>query len=685
MKLRYCQIALLCLCVVAYPLVAQEILDPALEPEGGTAEVAPGFTPDPLRIPLTSGGDIDVNSRGLGQDCVGFVTGPPDFRLTAQGEFPLLRFIFIADTLTTDTSLIVRTPDGRFLCNNNAFGIFNPMVDAVDAMEGSYVVWVGGFGITTLVHGDLYITTNSAIIPGSTGIVIPIVPATSTPTLFIEPTLPSGSNLSLNPALPAAQGSISLEAGFLPDPFWTVIAGGGALPVPAFDENVIEGSDGSLPECTGFTDIAPDFRLQWSERSTRLRFHFVPLAIGDIEPDAALIVQSPDGEWACNRDFASGYTRPSVEFINPSVGTYHIWVANEVNVNTEIIGVLYITEIATSPETVRQIITPPVVDLVGLDAGQTNTITDLTLATSDPFSISNVVSAGTIDIVSLNPALPQPNHAQVCAGFYEVSPTEVLNLEQSLPYLRAFFIADTPDANPTLIIRMPDGQWYCGNDSFDTLNPTVHVIGNSSSGILRVWLGSSGSGDFVSGTLYFTRGSASPVPGGAIGLPTPTLASPALSPVNLPTSVPMPTLPIAENPAGLDPFAAPNYGMVSLGAAVIPLTLEASGGGTLDVSALGEECVGFVTAQPDYRVQWSGTGEFLRFYFLGLGDTILVVYSPDGVWHCNDDSFVSVNPTVDILNPVPGTYNVWIGSFDPGLTIRGTLYITEDTNRMPGN
>lgn len=661
------------------------MLDPSVEPEAGTVALTPGFSPDPHRVPAVGGGDIDTNSRGLGQDCVGFITDQPDFRLTAQGAFPLLRFIFIADTITTDTSLIVRTADGRFLCNNNAFGIFNPMVDVVDAITGDYVVWIGGFGSVTPVYGDLYITTNNAIIPGSTGVVIPVAPATATHTLLITPTSATSAGLSLNPALPAAQGGVALEAGFLPDPFWTVVVGGGVLPVPALNENTVEGAAESLTECGGYTDSAPDFRLEWSRRSTRLRFHFIPLAAGGIEPDTALIVQSPAGEWACNRDFALGYTRPSVEFINPGVGIYHVWVADEVQVDTQIIGVLYITEITTSPETVRQVITPPIVDLIGLDAGEVTTaIIDLTFS-SDPFFSSISVAGGTVDIAGLNLDVSQQNRAQACTGVYNTAPTLVLTLEQSLPYLRAFFVADSPEANPALIVRMPDGQWYCGNDSFDTLNPTIHIIGNPSSGTLRVWVGSSGASEFISGTLYFTRGNASPAPEGVIGLPTPTLPPPALTPVALPTAVLMPTLPQVTNPTGLDPRAAPNFGMVSLGAAVVPYTLEANGGGALDASSLGETCVGFVTAQPDYRVQWSGAGGFLRFYFVGLGDTTLVVYGPDGVWHCNDDSFYSVNPTVDVLDAVPGTYNVWIGSYDSGLTIPGTLHITEDTSRTPGS
>lgn len=681
LTLLCCQLALLWLCIAAHPVRAQTALDPSLEPEAGTLEVVSSFNPDPYRVPLVGGGDIDANSRGLGQDCVGFIANQPDFRLSAQNELPLLRFIFIADTITSDTSLVVRTPDGRFLCNDNVFGIFNPMVDVVDPIAGDYVVWVGGFSAVTSVYGDLYITTSSAIIPGSTGVVIPITLSSPTPTALMTPTSPIVTDLPLNAALPAAQGSVALEAGFLPDPYWTVIVGGGRLAVPVLNENVVQGVGDSVPECGGYTDSAPDFRVEWSGRSTRLRFHFIPLAVDGIEPDAALVVQSPSDEWKCNRDFAPDYTRPSVEFINPAVGSYHVWVADELQMDREVIGVLYITEITTTPETVRQVITPPILDLNGLDAGEiTTTVTNLTF-TVEPFSVSNVVTSGAVDVGVLNPDVIQPNRAQACTGYYDAAPTLVLNSVEPLPYLRAYFIAESADIDPTMIVRMPDGQWYCGDDSFESLNPTIHVIGNPSSGTIRVWVGSSDGIQVISGTLYFTRSSASPSLG---ALPTPTLVVPVVTAGALPTAVALPTAPAGENPAGLNPFAEPTYGVVSLGAVIVPHTLEANAGGTLDATTLSEDCVGYVTAQPDYRVQWSGTGGFLRFYFVGLGDSTLVVYAPDGTWHCNDDSFVSVNPTVDVLEAVPGIYNIWIGSFDAGLTIPGTLYITENINQTPG-
>ena len=685
---RLYSVTLLFLLLVSVNLVtAQGALDPGGEPSGGTAALAPAFSPDPFRTPLVGGGDVDANSRTLGEECFGFISVEPDFRLTAQEPFPLLRFIFIADTITTDTTLIIRTPGGQFLCNNDSFGTSNPMVDVVNAAAGDYTVWLGGFSPDTPVYGDLYVTTSGSIIPGSTGVVIPIATATRAPMSAATAVPTPVSSGGLNGGLPPANGRVALASGFLPDPYWTVVVGGGQVPVPALNDDTIDGSGETLPECGGFTDSAPDFQVDWSGRSTRLRFHFIPVAASGAEPDASLIVLSPDGAWSCNRDFAPGFTRPSTEFVNPTTGIYQVWVADEEFAGTAIAGVLYITEISSTPETVRQAATVPVPAIEGLDAGEiTSAVTDLSFA-ADPFIASALTAGGFMNLDEFNPDLNPPGQYTGCVGYYSNAPTLVLNLGQSLPYLRVFFVADDASADPTLIVRMPDGQWYCGDDSFNTKSPTLNIVGNSSSGIVRVWAGSYEAETFLSGTLYFTRGNAAPAPEGIAGVATPTLtiADNSFTPATLPTAVLMPTAPPVANPAGLDPAAAPSYGTISLGAARSPYTAAVSGGGDLDVSLLGETCVGFVASQPDYRVQWSGSSSLLRFYMVSLGDTTLVVLGPDGTWHCNDDSFVSVNPTVDVTNALPGAYTVWIGSFDQGVGIPGTLYITEDANRNPGN
>ena len=43
---------------------------------------------------------------------------------------------------------------------------------------------------------------------------------------------------------------------------------------------------------------------------------------------------------------------------------------------------------------------------------------------------------------------------------------------------------------------MPDGTWYCNDDSLQSKQPTVDVIGNLSTGGVSVWVGSFNPGEY---------------------------------------------------------------------------------------------------------------------------------------------------------------------------------------------
>jgi hypothetical protein len=141
--------------------------------------------------------------------------------------------------------------------------------------------------------------------------------------------------------------------------------------------------------------------------------------------------------------------------------------------------------------------------------------------------------------------------------------------------------------------------------------------------------------------------------------------------------------------AGLDFSLDPNYGSRALTAGFTPdpQSVSVTSGGEVDVfSALGSGCGGYATSAPDFRVMYtSGSFSLLRFYFVasGGGDTTLIVNAPDAHWYCNDDSFSTLNPTVDFQNPSSGTYDIWVGSYASGQFVSGTLYITEVTSNHP--
>lgn len=130
-----------------------------------------------------------------------------------------------------------------------------------------------------------------------------------------------------------------------------------------------------------------------------------------------------------------------------------------------------------------------------------------------------------------------------------------------------------------------------------------------------------------------------------------------------------------------------NFGRGALRGGFVPdpFTTNITSGGSLDAStmSLAPGCRGFVTAQPDYILNYTSPASFLRFYFRASGDTTLVINAGNGRWHCDDDGGGNLNPMVDIRNPPPGQYDIWVGSYRAGENIRGTLNVTELQSNRP--
>jgi hypothetical protein len=104
-----------------------------------------------------------------------------------------------------------------------------------------------------------------------------------------------------------AYGSVSLQAGFLPDPFLLNVDAGGGI-----DASRTIG-------CAGFVAVAPDFRLNYAPGS-------YPLTIGAVaNGDTTIVINAPDGSWYCDDD-SGGDLNPAVTFNQPMGGQYDIWV-----------------------------------------------------------------------------------------------------------------------------------------------------------------------------------------------------------------------------------------------------------------------------------------------------------------------------------------------------------------------
>lgn len=109
-----------------------------------------GSEPDPVTI--MAGGHQRADR--IHNDCVGFIQkGSPDVNLD-NGDG--MNSLFISARSPTDTTLVIRAPDGSWHCNDDAMG-FDPMVTFQGAAKGVYHIWVGTF-VNEPTRADIHIS-----------------------------------------------------------------------------------------------------------------------------------------------------------------------------------------------------------------------------------------------------------------------------------------------------------------------------------------------------------------------------------------------------------------------------------------------------------------------------------------------------------------------------------------------
>lgn len=133
-------------------------LDPDADTTYGSWTLDAGFQPDPFILTMYSGGPIDASSQSLGTGCVGNINDVPDFRITWGGQSPSLRIFFAS---ADDTTLVIRTPNGKYACNDDFDGL-NPLIVFTNPQEGNYDIWLGSYVPDTFSPGYLIISEQRA-------------------------------------------------------------------------------------------------------------------------------------------------------------------------------------------------------------------------------------------------------------------------------------------------------------------------------------------------------------------------------------------------------------------------------------------------------------------------------------------------------------------------------------------
>ena len=264
----------------------EDILEPRELPTFGTIALSAGFTPDPHTVWMVSSGTIAADH--LGRSCTGYAAVAPDFRLEWSGESFELRIFFVPDAVR-DTTLIINLPDGSWICNDDANGTLHPMVTLRNPPRGQYGIWVGSLTAGALVAGTAHITERD-----------------------LDPVTVEAS--ALNWSAEPNFGSVELRAGFRPDPYWAEVLGGGTV-----DVSYLGG------DCVGHASREPDVRLRWRGHGDALSILFTADEEYD---DTSLVVNLPDGTWACNDDAAASLLDPLIVLERPREGRYDIWIGS---------------------------------------------------------------------------------------------------------------------------------------------------------------------------------------------------------------------------------------------------------------------------------------------------------------------------------------------------------------------
>jgi heat shock protein HslJ len=108
-----------------------------------------------------------------------------------------------------------------------------------------------------------------------------------------------------------------------------------------------------------------------------------------------------------------------------------------------------------------------------------------------------------------------------------------------------------------------------------------------------------------------------------------------------------------------------------------PTFMSVNGGGEVDASLLGADCKGYINRNPVVTVNWTGDADLLRGFFYSDSDSTLVVLTPDGKLICSDNANEQLlDPVVEIKDPAPGKYRIWVGSAASRQRIPGILVLT---------
>jgi hypothetical protein len=262
----------------------------------------------------------------------------------------------------------------------------------------------------------------------------------------------------------------------------------------------------------------------------------------------------------------------------------------------------------------------------------------------DPVAVRQVVSRGPLEAVTDLGVL-----GSSCVGYGGASaPDAILQLPRTTARLSLYVESD---ADTTLAVRLPSGQWVCDDDTWG-LNPAVTLTA-AEAGEYRILVGAFAPGTETEFTLFAA-------PGDPVWTPDEWSAGADSGQtfLNAPTSV-----------DDLGVREPPGSGMITIEgrpteyAGSLQSVPFAGDDVAVPALQLGDACVGFINpARPDVVVRLGTEAEYLAILTESSNDTTLVVVDPLGEIHCNDD-FTGLDAGLEWIDAPAGDYAVWVGEF----------------------
>lgn len=272
----------------------------------------------------------------------------------------------------------------------------------------------------------------------------------------------------LNPDGAPRYGVHALAPGFRPAPARFDALSGGDITVKSLNLG---------DNCLGYAASDPDFLIELTGEFSRITFLVAS------EADSTLIVNLPNGSWACNDD-ANGLN-PALVFHSAPAGGYRIWIGSYA-AETYDESVLYVSE--AGPETLPTTATGP-------DPGRDPLYGETSLMPGFQPAIFRVQIIG-----GGRNQLADFIEGEQCRGFVSEAPDFSVYLNGS--FNEIWFAAYSP-ADMTLLVNGADGGWHCSDDHHDS-NPRLGFR-FPMAGRYDVWLGSADEGNYAASILYLTE------------------------------------------------------------------------------------------------------------------------------------------------------------------------------------